>query len=374
MGKRELLIIVGFVVIGVVAYQLTAPPAKEGEGFSISRIWRNTRRSVRGNAPIASHTATGTIAVGASVKQLRLMGLNRGIRITGERRADIAYELTVASSGPDEATALAWAKETRVVEDEVGEDLGLRVTYSDDGSQYGSIVLRVPARLAVRVDGSVGSAPGGTGGAHVSGVAGIELDATGSVTIESISGAVAGSHTNGELTLAGAATVNLRLDGSRARFTKVAQSLTLTARQTRCEISDSTGSVDVSGNGVTTTIRQHAGPIRVAGSGGRVTIDGPGDETRIDVRRTEVQVTLRTPATMTILTSDQPMRLLLAGPPAITIDAVATDAGTITATEFGLSPETRSGESRLEHTFAGASPRRVTIRNQRGNIVIGQAK
>src|SRR5262249_16421761 len=34
MGKRELLIALVFVVIGIGAYQLTAPPPKNGQGFS----------------------------------------------------------------------------------------------------------------------------------------------------------------------------------------------------------------------------------------------------------------------------------------------------------------------------------------------------
>ena len=48
MGKRELFIILGFVAVGIVAYQLTAP-ASTSEGFSFSKVWEAMRREVHGN-------------------------------------------------------------------------------------------------------------------------------------------------------------------------------------------------------------------------------------------------------------------------------------------------------------------------------------
>jgi hypothetical protein len=375
MGKRELLIIAAFAVIGVVAYQLTAPPAKDGQGFSFSRLWQNTKRSVRGNAPIATHVSTGVIPAGAALKQLRVGGFSRGLRIQGENRSDIAYEMTVGSSGPDEATAMAWAKRTQIARDELDESLGLRVNAPREGSQFTSIVLKVPARLSVRIDGAVGSVPGGTGGAVISGVSGLELDGTGSVRVEHVRGAITGAHAQGDLTVAGAGSVDLRLDGSRAKFSGVTGGVTITGRQARFEIADSGGPLDVSGSGVTTSVTGHAGPIRITGSNGRVTVDGPREETRIDVRRAEVQVTLRTPVALTILTSDQIVRLMIDGNPDVTLDAIATETGTITATDFTLTPAAADREQRLSHTFGGgAAARRVTIRNLRGQIVIGRAK
>ena len=45
MGKRELLIIAAFVVIGTVVYQLTAPDPKPGEkAFSFSGLMSALRR------------------------------------------------------------------------------------------------------------------------------------------------------------------------------------------------------------------------------------------------------------------------------------------------------------------------------------------
>ena len=49
MGKRELVLIAVFVVLGFCVYQLTAPPPPPGsEGVSIGGIFRNMRRDVQG--------------------------------------------------------------------------------------------------------------------------------------------------------------------------------------------------------------------------------------------------------------------------------------------------------------------------------------
>jgi len=46
MGKRELVLVVGFVLLGVVVYQFTAPPPPPGsEGFSVGGLIRHIRRA-----------------------------------------------------------------------------------------------------------------------------------------------------------------------------------------------------------------------------------------------------------------------------------------------------------------------------------------
>jgi hypothetical protein len=94
----------------------------------------------------------------------------------------------------------------------------------------------------------------------------------------------------------------------------------------------------------------------------------------VDVRRSEVQVTARDAVPMTLLTSDNPLRFLLAASPAIAIDAVTTEPGRITATDFGLTPVSADGEERLDHTFGSGASARITIRNLRGHVVIAQVK
>ena len=78
MGKRELFIILGFVALGAVAYQLTAPPPKAGErGFSLTQLFSGIRREISANASSATVTKTGTVKVRPGVTEVRVRALRR---------------------------------------------------------------------------------------------------------------------------------------------------------------------------------------------------------------------------------------------------------------------------------------------------------
>jgi hypothetical protein len=86
----------------------------------------------------------------------------------------------------------------------------------------------------------------------------------------------------------------------------------------------------------------------------------------------EVEVTLESALPATIITSAETLKLTLAGPPGVTIDAVTTD-GAIRATDFALEPTRQDRESRLGAPIGGGGPR-IVLRNSRGDIVIGLRK
>ena len=127
MGKRELVIIAAFVLIGVVAYQFTAPAPKDGEeGFSLRKLFSEFKRDVSANNATARVTKAGTIALRPDLKSLRI-STERSVPVTiiGEPRTDIAYEMPVESTGPDEASARAYAEKSLLFEDDLGAVLGL---------------------------------------------------------------------------------------------------------------------------------------------------------------------------------------------------------------------------------------------------------
>ena len=125
MGKRELFIILGFVAVGIVAYQLTAP-ASTSEGFSFSKVWEAMRREVHGNPASAETTLAGAIPVTESLAEVRFDNISR-LHVLGETRKDVSYELKVESNGPDEATALSYAKAAQLVTDDMGTAVSFRV-------------------------------------------------------------------------------------------------------------------------------------------------------------------------------------------------------------------------------------------------------
>jgi len=246
-----------------------------------------------------------------------------------------------------------------------GTILVLRAVYPHDGTQTGSIILRVPSRLATRIDGATG--------AYATNVASVDIEnVNGDVTILEIPGALTGQHRNGTLRATGIGAVKLALSRSQATFEHVSGGLTLDVRNGELEVTGSTGSLQLDSQNNETTIKDHAGPIRVAGSGGRVTIVSPRDETNVDMRNTEVEVTLTAAVALSVLTSEDTLRLLIDGAPAMVIDAIASE-GQIQAADFKLQGEPGDREVKLAHTF-GANGPRVTLRNSRGDIVIRKAK
>src|SRR6476646_1662100 len=99
MGKRELVLISVFVVLGICVYQFTAPPPPPGsEGVSLSGIFRNMRRGVQGARESATADSEQSAAVPADVKELRINIPRPGdLTVTGEDRPDIAVEMHVTA-------------------------------------------------------------------------------------------------------------------------------------------------------------------------------------------------------------------------------------------------------------------------------------
>jgi hypothetical protein len=361
MGKRELLIIIGFVVVGALAYQFTAPPATGNSGFSFGDIFKEVRREVRGNPGQGTFAHTATVPAPAALREVRLIGVAGTVQVVGEDRDTLTYEFTVQSNGPDDAGAVALAKETKLEHDDLGDALILRARYPDPGSQTATIVLRVPRRLAVRVESGRGITISNVATAHLEGN-------RGDVTLTGIAGAITGIHQDGDFTATGAASVKLRLLRSRGVITHINDGVILDVRDGDCKIADSGGAMEVDETRGEVTITGHRGRITVRGTDGRVTIQHPTAETRVDTRRAEVELVMERAVVTTVLTTDEPIRLLLVGTPNFVLDSAANVAA-IQATDFGLTPEATPPDMKLAHTF-GSGGARVTLRNTRGDIIV----
>lgn len=367
MGRRELLIIVGFFAVGSLLYWWTAPPPAESSGFSLRRLVDEIRADIRSDASDASFTHTGSIVPSALVADIRLSGVTGNITVAGEERDDIGFELTVHSTGPDEATATDYAKRTLLVEDDLGDTLGLRVSYPPEARQRTEIVLRLPRRLGLRLEGDNSS--------DVNDLAFLRLEGTvGETTATRIEGEVGGSHRNGRLTVTGAGSVSLTLQQSRARFAKIAGGLAINATRGETHIVGSRGPIAIEQSNNELRIEEHDGVIRVGGSGGQVEIVSPQREVEIDVRRAEVEVVVTRAVAMTVITTDEPLRLVLDGTPAITLDALIAGSGEIDAADVGLTATTGRDQISLTHAFADPAPARVVLRNRRDDIVIRRRK
>jgi hypothetical protein len=305
----------------------------------------------------------GTLPVAADITEIRLSEVPRGLRVEGEDRADIAYELKVSSTGPEPALALEYAKRTVLQPDALGQSLGLQVRYPEEGRQTASLALRVPRRLKVRTQ-SVSSG-------QIANVAAVHLDpAVGDTVVRDVAGAVTGTHQRGSLEVIGAGSVKLALQSTTTRLAGVRAGVTADLRGGSFTITESAGALELDAANAETRVASHRGAIRIGGSGGRVDVEAPEAETRIDMRRAEVEVTLRAPIALTALTTDEVLRLILVGPPPVAIDAVATDGGEIQSGEFGLSAERTDTRQRVIATLGGDARAKIALRNLRSDMVI----
>ena len=369
MGKRELLIIGAFIIVGVCAYSLTAPPPKPGErSFSISQILGNIKREISAHSASAKLTKTGTIPLPAAITELRV-STERSVSVTivGEARNDIGYEMPVESSGPDEATARGWAEKVKLTTDDLGTALGVGTYFPREGTQRATLTLKVPARLNVRIENS--------GRINASKVAALELrNLSGETVISGITGGVTGSHRSGELTITGAGLINLSLVGSRARIQDVAEGVTVTARSGECWIEGASGPVVATITNAEFTIAASKHPVKVGGDGGRVKITA-AKKLSIDARRMVVEVETAESGVdeVTIITSEEPLRLAIRGDEGLKLDAVATNGANIRAADIGVQPTVDGTTSRLEAAI-GQGGARIVLRNSRGDIVIGKRK
>jgi hypothetical protein len=104
MGKRELLLVFCFVVVGAVVYQATARPPASGErGLSLSRFIEHARREIRGNRANAEATTTATHELTADLTELRITGPISEVEVEGDGRRDVESTVHVESNGYDDA-------------------------------------------------------------------------------------------------------------------------------------------------------------------------------------------------------------------------------------------------------------------------------
>lgn len=369
MRKRELVIVAAFAVMGVVAYHLTAAPAPNDDrnGFSLSGLIDEIRRET-GGGEMAAVTLDGAIPLDAVITEARISGIPHVV-IQGESRTDIGYSLRVEARGPNEAAARESASRARLSEDQVGEVLSLRLNAPREGRRVASLRLTVPSALRIRVEGTQGGAT-----LVASDVAEIQLDGVvGDAQIRGVTHLISGTHRNGELSVADAGRVDLILQNSQTVIERVRDDVRLSSRNGRTIVDTVGGPIEISAQGDETVIRRSSGLVRANGTGGSISVEDPLGEGHIDMRRTAVAMALGVAAAWTVLTTDEQLQLRLVGQPAIRLDALATDGGTIIADGIDAAPQTIDQEMRLTTTINGGTST-VALRNRRGSIVIAGTK
>jgi hypothetical protein len=371
MGKRELLLIIAFAVVGTVVYQITAPPPGPNErSLSISRILDAIRREVRGNRARAEATTTTSHAIDASTSEMFMRGLG-DVQIAGEDRADIETTVRVVSNGYDEAEAKKLAGESVLLVDRAAGTVSFRMSYPSGGRQTATIVMKVPSRLRVRAEG--------TSRLGIGSVAAVELPgARNETTIRQVAGRVVVTHRAGRLTIEDVASLKLSARGDEVTLKRVRGDATISLLNAELTASALGGPVDIDAQSSEVTFEDGPGtrgPIRMNASAGAIVVKGLRTDTRIDGRNTPIEVEMAAAAPVAIYNEGDELIELTPPPSGFRLDALAIDGRITPEAELrrlGIAIEAAADhrEQRAVGEVKGGGPS-VTLRANRGSISIG---
>ena len=378
MGKRELLLVAAFVVIGTLVYQVTKPAGDPNRrGWSFGGIVEQIRREVRGNQARTELTKTDLVPAPATLREVKIERYPSEVVVLGEDRADIAIELKVDSRAYDDAEAKRTANETKVIVDEAGEMLRLTMFYPPEGRQTATLTLRLPKRLALRLDDkggrltvsqiaavTVGGA--GRGETVITDIAGeVHANQRGSaITIANVGSLRLTTVSAGEVKISGVkgdATMNFT--GGEVRIEKIAGAVEIDSRNSELRIDH---------------IEDLRGPLRIRDVGSEIDLTGVRCDARIDGRESEIRVVQGAAAPLAIYNDNEgsdAIDVTLADG-GLKID-VAANRGRITLDDklaaAGLKvqasedKEDKSDDQRLEGTIGQGGPL-LTLRAVRGHI------
>ena len=375
MGKRELVLVTIFVVLGIVVYQFTAPPAAPGsEGFSVGGVLQNIRRGIQGPRESATSSFTQTFPVEAEIRQVRfVLPRNGDLKITGSDRSDVSVEMNVTARGFDqeEAKALAdGAKLTLAREGDAVVISGLPPMTGRRGRtgfvSEAVLTVSVPKRLGVWLAPHPGKLT-------LSNVArGEIMGARGEVTVTAITDQLTVSHSGGDLEVDGVGSLKLTGRNSRGTVRHVRGTMSLDTVGADLTLSDIAGPLDIEARNSDVHVESIKGlkaPLRVNTTGGKFRIEGLATEARIDGRNTGIEVAMSAAAPVTIYSTGDDIDFT-PPPSGYTLDAVTTD-GRITIDDGSIKP---SGETdqRASGTVRGGGPT-LTLRATRGRLDVRRA-
>ena len=370
------MLIGGFALVGLILYYATAPAAApEQQRFSFSKLLEEVRREIHGN-PGSAEAKTSTLApVKPGITELRIEVGSAPLTIVGEDRPDVSCELSVRSTGYDDAEATRLANETRLKVTDAGAAMLLGIDYPDPGVQRATLSLKVPRNLAVRIQPSRGRL-------EISGLTSVELvEARGQVSVRNLSGRLVATHRGGKLEIVDVASVKLNTRGSAITLSRIQGDAILQIQAGELRASSLAGPVEIDSNGSKVALEEIAATgdkpvgrksVRMNTVGGSVTLSGVSSDVRIDGRDTKVDVSLDKPAPLSIYTEGEEPIVVTLPAGGVKLDALATDSKLIVPEGLAVVQVT-GDEQRATATIGGGGPT-ITLRAVRGEITVKAKK
>jgi hypothetical protein len=364
MGKRELLLISGFAVIGLLVYQLTMPAtADTGGGFSA--WWARLRSHVQQQWVEKRYERKEEVPVPATAKTLAIELDRASVTIVGEARADLAVEVSGVVFGSDEQLAAAMEQQIAVGVTTDGPIMKIALTLPkrDNAERRPRVqlTLKVPARLGVELRL-------GGGELDVSNVASVHIaKASGRLRFASIAGAVSGELGPGEIDIDHAGSIAIETRNSQVRIVNVAGSFEAEARRGDFRARGIGGAAHLEGRDVEAELEDLAGSLRLTGSGGEVRVRGVKGPITAETERTTLKFTPGMAVQITATTEHDAIELTLP-PEGVTLDAATTD-GDIRLPDGLLTVQRDGDNAKASGAVRGGGPRMV-LRASRGDITV----
>jgi len=368
MGRREVLILIVFALLGTGVYVAMAPPARPGEGgFSLRDLFQKVRGEIRsemhGDAASSTTTLTKDRPAGPGIRDVAVDNLRGTVRIVGEDRSDVTAELKVQVWGPDMREAETRAKNVGLSVDDVAHAIRVRVTMPPGiRRQKLELTIRAPRGLRAQLGGVRGQVDV-RGMAEVSVLAG-RLE----TRIRDIAGAVRVDHREGPLEIVNAGSVHLTARRDEVRVFDIKGTCVLDLNDTRLEARGIGGEMTIEARRSNLEIRHPTAPIRLTAFDTRIDIRESRAALHIEGERSRTRIEVDAPAAITASTSDAPLDVRVPASAAVNIEAVATDS-TIRADDFGLPVTGDAAERRLSGALGGGGPL-ISLRSRRGTIVL----
>jgi hypothetical protein len=366
MGKRELLLIIGFLVVGVVAYRVTAPASSAEGGFSIGRFIERIRSEVRGqNYEVQVTTQAHADAGGA--RALRLHSPRATVVVVGEDRDDVAVELHATVFGADQSQAESFKALVGAAVTRDGDTLVVRVSPDRQATQMGrrprfQVAIKAPRQLAVLV-GDAG------GELEVRSMGGVTFDrSTGRAVLTQIGGIVEGRFRQGSLEIDRVQGLDLDVERTELRVTGVDGETKLRAQQTgNVRLRELRGAVTLDFRRVEAEIEDTLGPLTLEAEGGVCKVRKPKGPIVMKGDRLTIELTLDTPVPVDAATENDRIEISLPSG-GVTLQATAPE-GQIRAADSAINVQTSEGEQRASATLRGGGPL-IKLESRHGEIVI----
>ena len=354
MGKRELLLLVVFVVLGVGVYQVSAPAAPaDAPGFSLSRMVQMAKSHFVGDAVRTPVTRTATLAVTPEVTTLDLGEVRGAVFVAGTDREDILVRLDTVIGGMDEADVAQQEKGLGLAVTGAGPVATVAVSFERGGRPpRHELHIEVPSRLKVQL--------GGRGSAEIRGVASVHLDEyRGELNVAEVAGPITGDLRESRAEFGPGTRMDLDTRSVRLRAEAPA-SVVLRSERGTVDVMDATGPVSIKTDFARMDIRGTGGPVHITGEGGTIELRDVRHPLTIEADRLTVNAELAIPVATTITVDDDTVEVTLPAEGGVQLEA-AIENGSLRLPDGMTATKTGAREAASARLGAGGPLVKVTV-------------